>query len=134
VLNSRDDSVVQALAHVARLGGYTLASVATSDDAQKKVLTVKLIGVSGGFVQESLPYTDESELLVAHVNGRGEVEAIDGLQPGDLAETEAEANAEIAAAAEQLPDAPGDDEPLRDPEQPLVGELAAAARHSRRRK
>jgi hypothetical protein len=132
-----DRNVIQALAQVARLAEYTLASVTTSDDAQKRVLTIKFSGVSSGFVQDYLPYDTDTTPLIAHANGRGEVERIEGLQPGDLAETEAQANAQIEAA--ELPEAPGgeeltdpDDQP-RDPSQPLVGELAAAAKQNRKR-
>ena len=123
-----DRNVIQALAQVARLGQYTLASVSTSDDAEKRVLTIKLTGVSSGFVQDSLPYDDLSAPLIAHANGRGEVVSLESLEVGDLAETEAQANAEIAATAE--PSEGAEDEP-RDPNQPFVGELAAATRRKR---
>lgn len=113
-----DRNVIQALAQVARLGEYTLASVTTSDDAQKRVLTIKFSGVSSGFVQDYLPYDADTTPLIAHANGRGEVERIDGLQPGDLAETEDDANAEIEAAAdEKIGEATG--EPRHGTEIPL---------------
>jgi len=136
----KDRNVIQALAHVARLGEYTLASVGTSDDAQKRVLTVKFIGVSAGFVQETLPW-DDATPLIAHANGRGEVESIEGsgagLQPGDLAETADEAEKEIAGAEAEAEVIEGEDpdaEPPRDPGQPFVGELAAAAKQNRKQR
>lgn len=96
--NFKDEAVTQALAHVAKLGGYTLKKVATADDLQNRTLTITFIGISGGFVQETLPY--EREDLTYGVDGKnGHVDSIEGVQPGDLAETEAQANEEIAAAA-----------------------------------
>jgi len=124
---------------VARLGGYTLKKVSTADDLTNRTLTITLTGISGGFVQETLPW--EREDLTAHVNGRGEVEKLDGLQIGDLAETEAEANAEIAAAAPPVAttNAAAAFETVNtgttEGFQPrLVGELAGAARQNKKKR
>lgn len=94
--NQTDERVIGALAAVASLGGFTIKKVSTGDDLKTKTLTVSFERISDGSVQ--VPFDFEREDLTAHVNGRGEVEKIEGLQPGDLAETEAEANAEIAGA------------------------------------
>lgn len=133
---AKDEKTLQALAAVAQLGGFTLATVATTDDFEKRTLTVKFTRVSDGHVQDEFDWEREP-VQVATVDQNGHVDNVETLQPGDLAETEAQANAQIEAA--ELPDAPGgdeltdpDDQP-RDPSQPLVGELAAAAKQNRKR-
>lgn len=156
--NYRDDQFLQAIAGVARIGGFTLKGVSIADDLEKAhTLTVKFVRPSDGVQQEHFDF--EREDLTAHVNGRGEVEKLEGLQPGDLAETAAQADAEIAAAEattadpdEQasvtisIHDGPSaadegadvadpqrvlDQEPSRDTAQEPVGELAAAAKRRR---
>jgi len=126
----KDEKALQALAAVASLAGFTLKSVATADDFEQRVLTVKFTRISDGHVQEAFDWEREP-LLQATADGNGHVESVTTLQPGDLAETEEAANAEIAAAAEQLPSAPPDEDEPRDPDRPLVGELAAAAKRRR---
>ncbi len=124
---AKDEKALQALAAVAQLGGFTLASVATADDFEKRTLTVKFTRISDGHVQEAFDWEREPVQTVT-TDANGHVEKVETLQAGDLAETEAEANAEIAAAAALTADP---DEPQRDPGQPLVGELAAASKRRR---
>ena len=103
---ARDEKALQALAAVAGLAGFTLKSVATTDDFETRSITVKFTRTSDGHVQEGFDFEREP-VQMAVVDGNGHVEAVTTLKPGDLAETEAQANAEIQAAAEQLPEAPG---------------------------
>ena len=97
-----DYEVKQAIGIVARLGGYAIKRVATTDDLKDRSLTITLTRVSDGWVQESMSFEDIPP-LVATVDGtNGHVDRLDGLQPGDLAETGEEADREIndrAAAA-----------------------------------
>ncbi len=147
---SYDDNVKQAIAHVVALSRFTVKKMATSDDLKTRTLTITLERVSDGWVQERMEFEDVGPAQVATVDGQGHVEKVVTLQPGDLAETAAEAEQEIAAAADPdegtettatplhiEPDgvvAAGedglDDEP-RDKDQPLVGELAATAKRRR---
>jgi hypothetical protein len=122
----KDEKVLQALAAVASLGGFTLKSVATTDDFEQRTVTVKFTRISDGHVQEAFNWEREP-VLQAEVDANGHVDKVTTLKPGDLAETEAQANEEIAQAAGD----PHDDEPQRDPNQPLVGEVAAAAKRRR---
>lgn len=94
-----DYEVKQAIGIVARLGGFAIKRVATTDDLKERTLTISLTRVSDGWHQDSLSFEDIPAQL-ATVDGNSHVESISTLQPGDLSETEAEANAEIAAAAE----------------------------------
>lgn len=134
----RDDDFLQAVAWVGKLGGYSLKNESSTDDFETKVITLKFTRISDGHIQETLPFEREP-VQMATVDANGHVEKVETLQPGDLAETEEQANAEIAAAAETLPapDPAGptanatDDGPQRDRNQPLVGELAAAAKRRR---
>jgi len=139
-MRAPDDDVKQALAQVAKLGGFQIKKMSTSDDMKDRVLIITLFRPSDGWVQERLAFEDEAPALVATVDANGHVDKIEGVQPGDLAETGAEADQEIAAAAETDPD----DEP-KDPnhgagdsieQEPkpdvhLVGEAAAAGRKRR---
>jgi hypothetical protein len=134
----RDDDFLQAVAWVGKLGGYSLKNENSTDDFETKTITLKFTRISDGHIQETLPFEREP-VQMAMVDGNGHVEKLETLQPGDRAETEELANAEIGAAAETLPapDPAGptananDDGPQRDPNQPLVGELAAAAKKRR---
>jgi len=99
---NRDDDVKQAIGQVAKLGGFNIKRMATTDDLKDHTITITITRASDGWHQERLPFEDTT--LVAHVDGNGHVDSIDGLAPGDLAETEAEAEAEIAAGADTDPD------------------------------
>lgn len=127
---------MQAIGQVAQLGGFKIKKASVADDLENVTLTLTFTAISQGWHQASLDF--EREDLTAHVNGRGEVERIDGLQAGDLAETGAEADAEIAAAAETPDDETRylvTDPQMVDEAKPdvhLVGELAGAARQRRR--
>jgi hypothetical protein len=123
----KDEDFLQAIAGVAKLGGFTLKSVATTDDFETRGLAVKFTRVSDGHVQEAFDWEREPVLAVT-TDANGHVEKVETpLQPGDLAETEAQANAEIAATTETDPA----EDPQRDKDTPLVGELAAAAKRRR---
>ena len=95
-----EEKTIQTLAAVASLSGLSLKKATTGDDLKEFTLTLAFVGVSAGLVQERF---DFERVDTRHtINGRGEVEHIDGLQPGDLAETGEEADKEIngrAAAA-----------------------------------
>ena len=146
----KDEDFLQAIAGVAKLGGFTLKGVSTADDFETRTVTVKFTRISDGHVQEAFDWEREP-VLQATTDANGHVEKVETLQPGDLAETAAEADAEIAAAAEtnlcevreivgqgvidgaattitRITPAEGESDPPRDPNQPLVGELAAAAK------
>jgi hypothetical protein len=139
----KDEKALQALAAVAGLAGFTLKSVATTDDFEQRVLTVKFTRVSDGHVQEAFDWEREPVLAVT-TDANGHVEKVETpAQPGDLAETEEQANAEIAAAG-SITEGEGptttmggplavvpDEGPQRDKDTPLVGELAAAAKRRR---
>jgi hypothetical protein len=97
---STEEKTIQTIAAVASLVGLSLKKATTGDDLKEFTLTLAFTGVSAGLVQERFDFEREDTRLVAKVDGtNGHVDSIDGLQPGDTAETEAEANAEIAAAA-----------------------------------
>ena len=149
---SREDDVKQAIAYVAKIGGFAVKKMVTADDLKDHSITITITRASDGWHQDRLPFEDEVP-LVATVDGNGHVERVEGaapteLQPGDTAETGAEADAERAAAASkpsggesdplpraQDPDDAGEQgEPLRDPAQPFVGELAASAKQNRKQR
>lgn len=128
-LSTRQDQAVQAIGQVAQLGGLQIKKVTVADDLENVTLTVIFTGISQGWQQETLPF--EVEDLRATVNGRYEVmdlEKTTTLQPGDLAETGAEADAEIEAAKGPAED-PDDEE--RKQNIHLVGEAAAVSRKRR---
>jgi len=149
---AQEENLVQALAQVSRVGGFTLKKSARSDDAEKVTLTLTFTGISSGFVQETLPY--ETEDASYQVNGRGEVMdlKVSDLDPSDLTETDETwkdvAAAALSAEASTDPDEStgaegaeaiieeGESPQLSEPEEAaprphLVGELAAAARKRR---
>jgi hypothetical protein len=132
---NRDDEVKQALAQVARLGGFQIKRVATTDDLKDKTLTITLTRVSDGWVQDRLNFEDEGPGLVASVNGRGEVEKLD---PSDLTEKDETIADPDEGAGDEGVEAvtePTESPRLSEPEEAikphLVGELAAAARKRR---
>jgi hypothetical protein len=67
-----DYEVKQAIGIVARLGGYAIKRVATTDDLKDRSLTITLTRVSDGWVQESMAFEDIPP-LVATVDGNGHV-------------------------------------------------------------
>lgn len=128
---SRDDDVKQAIGAVARLAGFQIKRVATTDDLKDRSLTITITRPSDGWTQDRFAF-EETVDQVATVDANGHVESVSTLQTGDLAETEAEANAEIAAASASDPDDFGSTEEAEQAKDPhLVGEVAAAAKRRR---
>lgn len=134
-----EEKTIQTLAAVASLSGLSLKKVTTGDDTKEFTMTLAFVGVSAGLVQERF---DFERVDMRHtVDGKnGHVDSIEGLQPGDLAETGAEADKEIndaaaAALTEELDGAGGPDTATSVDEGPpaihLVGEAAAVAKKRR---
>jgi hypothetical protein len=90
-----DNDVKQALGQVARLGAFAIKRIATTDDLKDHVISITITRPSNGWHQEHLQFEEED--LIANVDGTNG--HVDSLQVGDRAETGAEADAEIAAAA-----------------------------------
>ncbi len=88
-MKASDDEVKQAIGAVARLGGFQIKRVATTDDLKDRTLTITLTRASDGWVQDRLAFEEEAD-LVASVNGRGEVEHVGTGDPNDWKETAAE--------------------------------------------
>lgn len=125
----RDEDFLTAIAGVAKLGGFTLKGVSTADDFATRTVTVKFTRISDGHVQEAFEWERESA-QVAAINGRGKVESV----VGDLAETEAEAEREIAAAALATdPDESGAEGLEDDPSARTVEEVLPETAMARRR-
>jgi hypothetical protein len=104
-VNTESD-VKQGIGWLVKLAGWNIKSIATSDDLKEHVLTFKISRPSPGWHQEQLAF-EEEQPLTATVDANGHVDKIEGmspadiddlLQPGDLAETEEEAKAEIENA------------------------------------
>lgn len=148
-----DYDIKQAIGIVARLGGFAIKSVATSDDLKERTLTVKIVRVSEGWVQETIDFEDIPQQLATIDGTNGHVDKLEGLQIGDRAETGAEADKEIndaaasalAAEADAREAKAGDDvhDIIKDihgdpgdesrPDIHLVGEAAALAGKKQRR-
>lgn len=77
-----DDDVKQALGQVARLAGFNVKRMATTDDLKDHVITITIVRPSEGWHQERLQFEDDLP-LTASVNGRGEVVAIEHPDTGD---------------------------------------------------
>jgi len=147
-MSTRDDDVKQAIGQVAKLGGFNLKRMATTDDLKDHTITITITRTSDGWHQERLAFEDEQP-LVASVNGRGEVvglglggSALAETDPSDLTEkdeTEPKAQpdpndatgSDNATVAEMHPgvDTAELDDPK--PDVHLVGEAAAAGRKRR---
>lgn len=144
--NQTEPQLLQALAAVAKFGGYDLKTYSAVDDLEKRVLTVKFNRISDGQVQEFFDFREETteERLEYRVDSHGHVTDVakEPPDPSDL--TEKDETKEPTLAVEPDPDDPSDDvhETVTDvhgtveqepkPEIHLVGELAAAARSKRR--
>lgn len=98
----RDDyDIKQALAAVAKVGGFQIKRVATSDDLKDHVLTFTIVRPSEGHHQDHFAFEEEPD-LVATVDGRnGHVESLD---PSDLTEKDE------TLKAETDPDEPAGDQ------------------------
>lgn len=100
---SRDDDVKQALGQVAKLGGFQIKRMATTDDLKDHTITITITRPSEGWHQERLQFEDEQP-MTATVNGRGEVEDLkiehaDTGDPDDYNEVETIAQAETTNPA-----------------------------------
>jgi hypothetical protein len=85
---SKDDEIKQAIGAVARLGGFTIKRVATTDDLKDRTLTITLTRVSDGWVQQRLDFEDEPALLATVDGNNGHVDAVEIVDPSDLTETD----------------------------------------------
>jgi hypothetical protein len=77
-----DFEVKQAMGAVAKLGGYDIKRIATTDDLKDRTLTITLTRTSSGFHQERLPFEDVVD-QVATVDGNGHVESVNS-NPGGV--------------------------------------------------
>jgi len=121
-MSIRDDDVKQAIGQVAKLGGFNIKRMATTDDLKDHTITITITRTSDGWHQERLAFEDEID-QVATVDANGHVEKVETTDPSDLTEKD-----ETLAATEPDPDDAGDDPK---PEVHLVGEAAAAGRKRR---
>ena len=106
-MKTDDYELKQAIASVAKLGGYTIKRVATSDDLKDRTLTITITRVSEGHHQERLPFEDVAD-QVATVDANGHVESLKTLDPSDLTEkdetlTDPDEGADAATIAEMHP-------------------------------
>lgn len=89
-MRTSDDDVKQALGQVAKLGGFNIKRMATTDDLKDHTITITITRTSEGWHQERLAFEDQTD-MVASVNRRGEVESLNGagpIDPTDLTETD----------------------------------------------
>jgi hypothetical protein len=97
--DQHDRKVARALINTAELGGFTQKTLKLADDGKNRSITLVIESPSSGFIQDPLPLFEREPELVATVDStNGHVVGVH-VQPGDHAETEVLANAEIAAAA-----------------------------------
>lgn len=155
--NQTEPGLLQALAAVAKFGGYDLKTYSAVDDLEKRVLTVKFTRISDGQVQEHFEFREETEAerLEYRVDSHGHVTDVakEPPDPTDLTETDEtdQAKAEATDPDDEKPSGevsevvgrgeidgvettitrvtPAEQEPKA--EIHLVGELAAAARKRR---
>jgi hypothetical protein len=85
---SRDDEVKQAIGAVARLGGFTIKRVATTDGLKDRTLTITLTRVSDGWVQQRMDFEDEPALLATVDGNNGHVDAVEIVDRSDLTQTD----------------------------------------------
>ena len=80
---SRDDDVKQAIGQVAKLGGFNIKRVATTDDLKDHTITITITRISDGWHQDRLPFEDTADLIATIDGNNGHVDSLD---PNDLTE------------------------------------------------
>ena len=127
---SRDDDVKQAIGQVARLGGFNIKRMATTDDLKDRTITITITRTSDGWHQERLAFDDvpvqreHSELndlepepgLLVTAEADGRVVAL--VDPSDLTERPMEEPKAERATEEPAP-APEPTEPSEPPATPV---------------
>jgi hypothetical protein len=132
---SRDDDVKQALGQVAKLGGFQIKRMATTDDLKDHTITITITRTSEGWHQERLQFEDEPQIVATVDGNNGHVDSVEILDP-DVPGGLIEAAGEVAGVIPE-PETitagvtPPADEIDPKPDIHLVGEAAAAARKRR---
>jgi len=101
-MRASDDEVKQALGQVAKLGGFNIKRMATTDDLKDHTITITITRTSDGWHQERLAFEDIGATVEREHSELNDVEPMKEPEPGLLVTAEADGHV-VGVKAEVTP-------------------------------